>query len=177
MSEEKVENVLQNIIETGGDKLKELKDLPLEALILLINTERLQHLQDKTQELLTELKGRQDQVTLLHKLLKAINAATNAEDGKLNLKENQEVTELLAQTKDLGINAGSSEGELSKEERERLIENIRMTVDDLNVQNDMQLQSVTRLTNERYESYQMARAILKPLHDDKVNKARAIAGR
>jgi len=63
----------------------------------------------------------------------------------------------------------------NKDERDRLVENIRMTIEDLNVKNDMQLQTITRLTNERYESYQMARSILKPLHDDKINKAHAMA--
>jgi len=65
----------------------------------------------------------------------------------------------------------------SREERERLVENIRMACDDLNMENDMQIQTVTRLTNERYEAFQLARSIMKPLHEDKINKARALAGR
>ena len=52
-----------------------------------------------------------------------------------------------------------------------------MHIEDLNTQNDMQLQTVTQLTNERYETYQMARAIMKPLDEDKKQKARSVAGR
>ena len=65
----------------------------------------------------------------------------------------------------------------SREERDGSVENIRITADDINVMNDMQLQTISRLTNERYESYQMARSILKPLHDDKLRKAREISGK
>ena len=58
-----------------------------------------------------------------------------------------------------------------------MLENLKMSCDDLNLQNDMQLQDLNQLMNERYEVYQMARAIMKPLHDDKVHKARSISGR
>ena len=84
---------------------------------------------------------------------------------------------MLKQARLLGAEIDEEKLKYNNEERERLIENIRMTIEDFNVQNEMQLQMVTRLTNERYESYQMARSILKPLHDDKMSKARAISGR
>ncbi len=61
--------------------------------------------------------------------------------------------------------------------RELLIENIRTSIDDYNTENDLQLQMITRYTNERYETFQMVRSIMKPLHEDKVNKARSAAGR
>jgi hypothetical protein len=40
----------------------------------------------------------------------------------------------------------------------------------------MQIQTISRFTNERYETYQMARSILRPLHEDKQRKAREISG-
>jgi hypothetical protein len=84
---------------------------------------------------------------------------------------------MLKQAKEYGVDLKDDKFKFNKEERERLIENIRLTIDDCNVLNDMQLQTITRLTTERYESYQLARSIMKPLHEDKTNKARAIAGR
>lgn len=150
-------------------------NLSLEALVLLINSERLKTLENKIASEFIELKKRQDQVSFLHKLIKTINTATTNEE--FDCTDNQELKNLLAKAKEHGVDMKEGKYKFNKEERERLIENIRITADDNNVLNDMQLQTITRLTTERYESYQLARSIMKPLHEDKVNKARAIAGR
>lgn len=150
-------------------------NLSLEALVLLINSERLKTLENKIATEFMELKKRQDQVSFLHKLIKTINTATTNEE--FDCTDNQDLKNLLAKAKEHGVDMKEGKYKFNKEERERLIENIRITADDNNVLNDMQLQTITRLTTERYESYQLARSIMKPLHEDKVNKARAMAGR
>lgn len=150
-------------------------NLSLEALVLLINSERLKRLENKITSEFIELKKRQDEVTFLHKLIKTINAATTNEE--FDCSNNQELKDLMTKAKEYGVDLKEGKFKYNKEERERLIENIRITADDNNVLNDMQLQTITRLTTERYESYQLARSIMKPLHEDKTNKARAIAGR
>jgi hypothetical protein len=151
-------------------------NLSIESLILLITRQRLDNLNNNTKKEFQELKDRQKKVADLHKIQKSINKATST-DGTLDLKKNDELKQLLQSAKEHGIEVKDDKTSYNKEERNRLMDNIRMTVEDLNVQNDMQLQQVSRYTNERYETYQMARSILKPLHDDKHNKARAIAGR
>lgn len=150
-------------------------NLSLESLTLLINMERLKRLESKIATEFIELKKRQDEVTFLHKLIKTINTATINEE--LDCTNNEELKNLLAKAKEYGVDLKEGKFKYTKEERDRLIENIRITADDNNVLNDMQLQTITRLTTERYESYQLARSIMKPLHDDKTSKARAIAGR
>lgn len=150
-------------------------DLSLESLALLINTDRLKFLEDKIKLQFIELKKRQDQVTFLHKLIKTVNAATD--NSTFDCSNNPELQDLLTQAKEHGVDIKDGKFSYNSDERERLIDNIRITADDYNVLNDMQLQTITRLTNERYESYQLARSIMKPLHDDKTNKARAMAGR
>lgn len=150
-------------------------NLSLEALVLLINSERLKNLENKITSEFIELKKRQDEVSFLHKLIKTINTATT--NDEFDCSNNQELQDCLAKAKEHGVDLKEGKFKYNKEERERLIENIRMTADDNNVLNDMQLQTITRLTTERYESYQLARSIMKPMHEDKVNKARAIAGR
>lgn len=165
-----------------GVNPKNPKEMELEQLVSLLLTERLQQLQQKSTDEFKELKKRQDEVVEMHKLLKAINSLTN-DDSELSFELEHEIKELLDHAKEkFGIDL--PEGKVkngrvtySKDQRERIIDNIRMTIDDHNTKNDMQMQTVTRLINERYESYQMARAILKPIHDDKMSKARAIAGR
>lgn len=152
------------------------ENISIEALILLINTERLKYLKDSTTKELSELKARQQKVKDLHSLLRSINTATDTK-GKLDCTDNQEIKDLFLKAKEYGIDIKDGKFKYSKEERDRLVENIRIAADDLNVENDMQLQTVSRLTNERYETYQMARSILKPLHEDKQRKAREMSGR
>lgn len=151
------------------------EDLSFESLAFLVHAERLQHLENKITESFIELKQRQDEVTFLHKLTKTINTATV--DEAFDCSTNEELKTLLDKARDLGIEITKGKYKYTKEERERLIDNIKITVDDKNVLNDMDLQKVTRLTTERYESYQLIRAMMKPLHEDKINKARAAGGR
>lgn len=151
------------------------KELSLESLALLINMERLHFLENKITNEFVELKSRQDQVSFLNKLTKKINSATSKEE--FDCSNDPELQDMLKKAQEYGVDIKEGKFKYNKEERERLIENIRITTDDYNVLNDMQLQTITRLTTERYESYQLARSIMKPLHEDKVSKARAIAGR
>lgn len=174
MSDHSVKQVLSEAVETVSGGFNP-KNLSLEALALLINTERLKRLENKITNEFIELKKRQDQVSFLHKLIKAINAGTS--DDKFDCSDNAEMQSLLSKAKEHGVDLQEGKFIYTKDERDRLIDNIRLTAEDFNVLNDMQLQMITRLTTERYESYQLARSIMKPLHEDKVNKARAAAGK
>ncbi len=174
MAEDTVNQVLASSIANDPEGI-DPNNISLEALILLINTERLNSLQEKTQTEFQELKKRQQDVKELHDILKAINKATG-ETGTLEISGNAELQKMFAKARELGADVAEGKTSFNREERERLVENIRMTVEDLNVQNDMQLQTISRLTNERYESYQMARSILKPLHEAKTSYARGIRG-
>lgn len=164
-----------NLEPTQNDPI-DLSNLSLESLVLLLNTERLDCLKESARKELDELKKRQADVKKLHDALRAINSATD-DKGKLDLSKNKELQEHFKNAKELGIDVRESKGTYTKEERDRLVENIRILVDDLNVENDLQLQTLSKLTNERYESYQMARSILKPLSDAKQRAAREISGR
>lgn len=160
-----------NEIENGVDP----QSMSVESLVLLVHTERLKNLEKKITKEFAELKSRQDQVVFLHKLQKAINSATSNEE--FDCSKDVELQKLLKKAKEYGVDLKEDKFKYNKEERERLIENIKLTADDLTVLNDMQLQTITRLTTERYESYQLARNTVKPLHEDKIDKTRAIAGR
>lgn len=168
-------NAVNEVHETAGT-LPPPSEMSLEQLVLLINTERLNQLKDKTQKELKELKERQQKVRELHKLLRSINEATDG-TGKLDFAKDKELKDLIKKAKEHGVEIDGSKTKYSKEERERLLENIRVAVEDLNVENEMQMQTLSRLTSERYETYQMARSILKPLHEDKLRKAREISGK
>lgn len=154
---------------------KDPRHLSIESMALLINASRLKTLEKKITNEFIELKKRQDQVSILHKLIKTINAAMK--DDGFDCSNDQNLKDLLTKVKEYGVELDSDKHKYTKEEKDRLVENIRLTADDFTVLNDMQLQTISRLTTERYESYQLARAIMKPLHEDKINKSRAIAGR
>jgi hypothetical protein len=157
-------------------KTSDPKKLTLESLLLLHLSDRLHKLENDSKQELLELKKRQQKVHFLHKISKAINTATSPK-GEFDATNLNELQDMMKHAKTLGVDIDEAKLSYNSEERERLVDNIKMTIEDLNMQNEMQLQLVTRLTNERYESYQMARTILKPIHDDKMGKARAISGR
>jgi chromosome condensin MukBEF ATPase and DNA-binding subunit MukB len=166
----------QNVLEVDpNDTQVDLQSLSLESLILLLNTEKLAQLKTSTKKELDELKKRQGQVKRLHDILSSINKATEA-NGILDVAKNPTLQPLLKELKELGVEAPQGKGVFAKEERDRLVENIRMATEDLNVENDLQIQNLSRLTNERYETYQMARGILEPLARAKQNAAKGIGG-
>lgn len=150
------------------------EDMSLEAMVLLLTTDYVRELESKMRNEFKELKSRQDKVRFLHKLIKAINKSTD-DKGKIDWSDDEELKELLDLAREMGVEIPEDQYKFKEAEKNRLLENLRMTVDDLNVENDLQLQTITRLTNERYEAFQMARSIMKPLHEDKVNKARKLA--
>lgn len=165
----------ENLSVSGVESLEELhKNDSLEGLTLLIQKQKLEQLKDNTHKEFTELKDRQKQVRELHNVQKAIHKVTQ-DDGSFLL--NDELKDLLLKAKEFGIEADSEKTNFSKEERERLLDSLGMTISDLKIQNDMQMQQVQRLTNERYETYQMTRAILKPLDEAKRRLAAEIKGR
>ncbi|MDF2549229.1 MAG: hypothetical protein K0S07_296 [Chlamydiales bacterium] len=154
----------------------EPSNMSLETLLLFVNTERVRDIEARIQKEFAALKEGQEQVRFLHKVQKAINALSK-EDGTLDISGNDELKQYFQEARQMGVPIDEGKVKFTVHERERLLENFQMTVEDLNTQNDMQLQTVTRLTNERYESFQLARSVLRPLHEDKLNKARAIGGR
>lgn len=166
-----IESLVARAVE--GDQ-EALDQISVETLALMMCSDRIAELEQQTKEEFESLKERQAQVRFLHKLLKAINATTSSKD-EIDWSQDSELMSMLDQARDMGIDIPDGY-KFDKENKTRLVENIKMTVDDLNIENEMQLQTISRLTNERYEAYQMARSIIKPLHEDKINKARKIAG-
>lgn len=130
------------------------------------------------QELRTEIEAKRDaERANLEKDPEKNKSALENLDQKYQSKFDQ-IDEIQKMADGIGADPkGKNSKPFTKEMRDRLLDNIRITIDDHNVKNDMQLQTVTRLTNERYETYQMARSIMKTLHDAKTQHARGITGR
>lgn len=166
----------QNVTEVEStDNKVAIDKLSLDSLILLLNTEKLAQLKVSTKKELDDLKKRQAKVKRLHEIQRAVNKGTD-EKGKLDASKDSALQALLKEASDLGVEIKQGKASFTKEERDRLVDNIRMAAEDLNVENDLQIQQISRLTNERYESYQMARGILEPLARAKQSAAKGIAG-
>ena len=172
---ERTDDVL-SVVEKIAVNPKDHRHLSIESMALLVTANRLHKLEQDSCNELINLKERQKKVTFLHKLTKTLHASTSSkgelDHSKLNPDQLNDLKEMMKQAKELGVALNEDKLKYNNEERERLIENIRMTIEDLNIQNELQLQLITRLTNERYEAYQMANRILKPIHDAKINQTR-----
>ncbi|CDZ80505.1 hypothetical protein BN1013_01019 [Candidatus Rubidus massiliensis] len=173
MAQTEVENNLIKSLDIN-DLKNDPNNLSLEAVTSLVLLEALETLKIKTESEFKELKDRQDLVASLHKTLKTINRYTN-EKGELDISKNEELKKLLDEASKLGVEIDVNKQKYNAHEREMLVENFRITIEGLNTKNDMQLQVINQLTNKRYECFQMAKSIVKPLDEDKKNKARSIA--
>lgn len=152
--------------------------LTLEQLVVLVNTERVRSLEAKSKNELHTLKERYGQVRTLNDLRKRINNALSAgPTAGLNLTSEPEVKALLEKAKTMGVPVIEGKMQYSKEEAERLLENVKMTIDDMNVLNDLQMQQISRLQNEHHESFQLAMSIMKPIHQAKMSSIRAGGGK
>lgn len=167
--------VEQDVIEEI-ENIDSQEKLSLEALTLLISKGKVNEMETKLREEFRELNERQGKVKYLHNVIKAINAATT-EEGKLDVSQSKELLEMLKETHETyDVTIDLEKMNYTSQERDRLIENIKMTVDDFNVQNEMQMQAISRLNNERHELFQLAKSILKPLHEAKTRAAQAARG-
>lgn len=164
-----------NVLQSGESGNPPPSTMSLDSLLMLIHSERLKTLRDQATDEFKELSKRQEDVRALHEVQKAINNATD-DKGTFKVKDDENLKDLIKKAEDLGVKVDCDKSKYSKEERDRLVENLKMTIEDLNVKNNMQLDVLSRLHTERLESFQLARAILKPLDDDKRNKARKISG-
>ena len=163
-------------VQKGNDVGDEdMTDWELEKSLFYVHALRLDHLAGVTQDEIEALTEGQDKVAKLHDIIARINAITD-KDGKINVEKDSELQKLLEEAKEMGVKLSKTEGEFTDKEKERVVENIRFFIEDLNTKNDMKLQGLTRLTNEKYEMYNLTRMCLKVLDEDKKNKARAIKG-
>jgi hypothetical protein len=148
----------------------------LESALFLVQSEKIHHLSSKIVSTLDGLHERQKEVRRLQEIIALLNKNVT-DEGTLTVEEGSLEQELLEELQSRGVQVKQTVGVFNPQQYDRLIENIKMSVEGLNVQNEMNLQDVTRLQNEQYNVYQLVKSIHKPLDEDKRNKARAVGGR
>lgn len=150
--------------------------MSLETHAWYLNIVKVDDLENKILKESKELNERRERVKFLHGIIKGINNITNSNEG-IDFSKHSELKQLIDEAVNYYNDLVDVKKMLyTKEEKERLLDNLRMTIDDLAVQNDVQMQTITRLDYARQEMFQMARSITKPLDEDKKGKARAIRG-
>lgn len=148
-------------------KALESEKIDLDPLALLVYSEKLEMLETEGKDLMEEISGTHKNIQHLHKILAKINEETD-EDGKL--KPSEELKELYNQAEEMGLSVDRSLLEKEKldfNQKERLVENIKMSIEDLNMENDTKLQKVNHLNNERFSVIQFIRKVLDSLHQTK----------
>ncbi len=113
-------------------------------------------------------------------LLEAVRDLTGIKDDETwnKVQDIREIRRRLQEAKDVyHIEFKWPVDEFTREDRESLVTAIDSTCKDFNLQNDMQMHDLNRSYQERLEILQMARCLIKCLHDDKVHKARSASGR
>lgn len=149
-------------------------NLSLQDLIYLVNRQQIDQIDKKLRKEFSDVQERNTKVRYLHGLLKAINTATDSK-GNLDISETPELQAMIKEANEKhGVELPVGKTKFTGQERERLVENIRMTCDDLNVQSDLQLQTISRLNNERQESFQIAKSMMKAIHEDILHKVQAM---
>lgn len=154
---------LKKIVEDTAENPSPPVDLLKGIGLLITKTDR--YIDKKCIEEFEKVEKNKNDVKALHELRQEINKNTNSK-GELDLN-NPRGIELIKKAKELGIVFKDKNGKLSftKEEREYLIEAIEMTIKDLNIQSQLQMQTLSRLTNLRYEFHQLARLIEKRIDE------------
>lgn len=140
---------------------------PLESLLLGIHNKNLKRIKSDSVAEYKELNKRQEEVAFLHKLISAINAATD-EKGEVDLEKDEDLKKFLAKAKEMGIKLPEfKDNKMTNTQRDQLVSSIRMTVDDENTLIELHMQKISNLNYELHESYQWMRTHIKTLDDIK----------
>lgn len=163
----------ESVNKTEKKEKVDFSNMTLETQLNFLHLSRLNDLKNKLDREFGELKKGQNQVMFLHKLLKRINKETN-EKGEFDCSNDKEFQELLLKAKDMGVDINETKFKYNKDDKDRLVDNLRMTIQDLNVNVDMKNQMSSRYMNERYESFHFIKTNMKILDETKRQSIREI---
>lgn len=155
-------------------KSLESEEIDLDPLALLVYSEKLQLLESQGEDMMDEIRQTHKQIQHIHKILAKINEETD-KDG--NLVPSDQLKALFDEAEEMGLSPDRSLIESNKldfNKKERLVENLKMSVEDLNMDNETKLQRVNHLNNERFSVIQFIRKVLDSLHQTKQMMSRNI---
>lgn len=142
----------------GGD------DGSIMTSVHILYTKKLDELETRIRGVHSTVKDRRKKITFLHDFLQKINKTTS-EKGTLDWSDDEELAALLEQARELGVEIPEDQTKFDERARQRLIENTKLVIDDYGLEDELDLQSASQMTNERFEFMHLARSIMKPYHD------------
>lgn len=138
----------------------------LETLLWMIRAGHLETLTKKSKEGFQKAAESQKVVAELYDCIKAINRATKGQDS-LDISKDDALKTILKRANELECEIELEKMTYTKEERERLLENIRMTVDEKNTDNDLHIQEMTRNYTGQNEMFNLLKSSFGKLDDIK----------
>lgn len=131
-----------------------------------------QQIRVKVEDLAIELRGRQERIRFLHNLIQEINALSQVEGKEMQLDFglNQEAQEKLRMAAEMGVKipilSKSHEPVVYKTsyslfEKEKLLENIHLSADELDKDNKLTMQRITLLVQETDRYVMLASQVMK----------------
>lgn len=112
-------------------------------------------------EKLKELKGEQGKVRELQKLQQLMTVV--GDEGDLAITD--EMRSLIEKAEKYGAVIPKYEDKLTKEQRVDMVDRLRVTTENINQDNDMLLQAISRITNVAHEMYALARTLMRTGHE------------
>lgn len=151
-------------------------------------TSILYDINEKSKSEFKELEVRYKEFKRLHDLIAKINCLTDG-DGEVKIDDDlyQMLQRVIGEDQSVEdpqefkispdkLKILEVEKKYSSVDRQRLIENIRMHGDNLKIDIDQKQQVVTMLTNQRYQAYQIANAVLEPIRRSNDRKIQGMRG-
>lgn len=137
------------------------KQLALGAMIYAIALRRQSELVQKSKDGMLEIQEKNRNIAKVNAAMQAINAC---ESGDLDLTNKPQLMEQLKQAKEAGAFIDLSKTKYSQEDRHRLLDNLRLSSDSLNMQTQTEMQQAN-LLSQVYENFTAARPITRAEHD------------
>lgn len=145
--------------------------IALQTLTYMVLTEHIEELSKDIKSELDKVKKGQDKVVALNTLLQTLNSLTpvnnSPTDRKFDMVQAPGIGEMLAQAEKMGVKLppGLENSQWDNETRERLTENINLTIKNLNMASEMQMQKVNRLMSEQDHARKLLASVMKNLHE------------
>lgn len=145
--------------DVGNEPTKQ-KQLSLGRLIYLLALRRQDELVQKSKDGMLEIQEKNRNMAKVNSAMQAINALDH---GDLDLKTQPDILEALKQAKEAGAQIDLSKTTYTAEQRNRLLDNLRLTTDSLGMQTQTEMQQAN-LISQVYENFTLAKPIISEEH-------------
>jgi uncharacterized protein (DUF342 family) len=150
------------------------RDISLKQMIKMLHSSRMSYLMDQMKKETKEINMCKQRLQHLHKILQKINNLTD-ENGTIDLSRDPELVKLLEEAKAMGIQV-KDKMKLTAHERNALRENINLVSEELNLNINMQMNTVSSLHKEWDQSFMLLKSCIATIKKAEDEHIRGIRG-